>query len=738
MTNLVRLTTPLGSDVLRVEKVSLKEELGRLSEYQLDLISEQGDIDLDKLMGKPITIHLETNGDPRHFNAYVSRISQGGRRGRYFAYRLIARPWLWFLTLTRDCRMFQDMKVPEILAEIFDEHSQISAYESELTDEYGVWDYCVQYRESDFDFVSRLMEHEGIYYYFKHTDGKHTLVLCDGPSPHDKAKGCDKLLFVPIDGAVRPDVNYAWDWTLNREIQPGAFALTDYDFEKPSVDLQSRRKIVNPHALAEFEVYDYPGEYIVPGDGELYTRTRIEEMHARYERTSGKTNAHALAVGHLFMLEKHPRPDQNVDYLVVSTDIVATNPHVEAGGVTDSTFSCDFTALNSRAPFRSERSTPKPKVLGLQTAIVTGASGQDIFCDKYGRIKVSFHWDRYDKRDDKSSCWIRVSQNWGGKNWGGMFIPHVGQEVIVQFLEGDPDRPIVTGRVYNAEQMPPVELPAGKTQSIIRDHGGNEIKLEGADGTQQIKIHSPFGNTTFAMGAPHSPGNGIWAATDLFYKMTVGQDWDELTKGSKFEVVQNEKREHIIANSYKWFDADAFEVVRGHKDSAVQGFKTERILGYEQKTVGGFNLTTIVGSETKLNFAFKNDIIAGLNTKMFKGGLINIDSSSTLGKSPKVFEAIGQAARKIGREIRDYEFIKIKSGVAKEVFEDLTQKIGKWGVKVQGVCDLETGGGFNVKAGGHVNVDTSMATFMGNVDVMKDVGVFGDSFCFGSVFVAKK
>jgi type VI secretion system secreted protein VgrG len=255
------------------------------------------------------------------------------------------------------------------------------------------------------------------------------------------------------------------------------------------------------HAFAEYEIYDYPGDYNERGDGELYARTRVEEMQAKFERVRGTTNSRALATGQLFTLTDHPRDDQNTEYLVVSTDVELKSTEHEAVAGSGAEYKCRFTALNSHQPFRPERTTPKPIVQGPQTAITVGPSGETIYTDNFGRVKVQFHWDRYGKWDDKSSCWIRVSQNWGGKGWGGMFIPHVGQEVIVHFLEGDPDSPLITGRVYNAENMPPIELPAGKTQSVIRDHGANQIIMEGDGGKQQIHILSPTSGTIMTMGA---------------------------------------------------------------------------------------------------------------------------------------------------------------------------------------------------------------------------------------------
>ena len=292
------------------------------------------------------------------------------------------------------------------------------------------------------------------------------------------------------------------EWSVTRELQPGKYALTDFDYEKPGVDLQVKSRFPREHAMSEYEIYDYPGAYAERGDGELYARTRIEELQAKFERVRGTTNARGLATGQLFTLTSHPREDQNAEYLVVSTEYELKSNEYEASEAGPADYDCRFVALKSQQPFRPERLTPKPVVQGPQTAITVGPNGESIHTDKLGRVKVHFHWNRYSKKDDTSSCWIRVSQNWGGKGWGGMFIPHVGQEVIVQFLEGDPDMPLITGRVYNAENMPPVPLPAGKTQSIIRDHGSNRIIMEGDGGNQRMTMFSPTSSTWITVGAP--------------------------------------------------------------------------------------------------------------------------------------------------------------------------------------------------------------------------------------------
>jgi type VI secretion system secreted protein VgrG len=396
----IEITTPLEKDMLLLHRMRGKEELGRLFEYQLDLLSADPSVPLDEVLGKTLTITLRRpEEEVRYFNGYCTRISQGGKRGRYYTYSATMSPWLWFLTRTTNCRIFQEKTVPDIIKEIFAQHSAIVDVKDELTETYTPWEYCVQYRESDFDFVSRLMEMEGIYYFFTHVEGRHTMVMSDSYSAHTLARQ-EEIPYIPPGKVVRPDLEHIAEWTITHEVRPGKYALRDYDFERPSVDLQVKTNIQREHALAEYEIYDYPGDYIQRSDGEQYARLRIEEQQAKYEQVSGKTNWRSMASGALFKLGAHPRADQNAEYLIVSTAIELQSSEYESlddPGTPAVPYSCSFKALNSHQPFRSERITKKPMVRGPQTAIVVGPSGETIHTDKYGRIKVHFHWDRHGK-----------------------------------------------------------------------------------------------------------------------------------------------------------------------------------------------------------------------------------------------------------------------------------------------------------------------------------------------------
>ncbi len=612
MTRTFELTTPLGKDVLLFHRMSVREELSRLSEYRLDMLSDKGDIKLDDILGKNVTVKAELPDNKwRYFNGFVTRFSQGGTYGRYFIYRATVRPWLWMLTRTANCRIFQKMTVPDILKKVFNDHSQIADTKFELTGSYEVWDYCVQYRETDFNFVSRLMEQEGIYYYLKHKDGHHTAVFADSYSAHAPFDGYAQIPFIPHDRAARPEQERVTDWHLEREIQSGRYVIDDYDFEKPSVELQVKTKVKRDNVHADYEIYDYPGEYIKKSDGEHYVQSRMEEVQAQYELAHGQCNARGLCAGHLFKLTGQPRDDQNREYLVVAAEHHAEYSQYESieGGGTS--YDCSFTVLNSKQPFRPARLTPKPAVQGPQTAVVVGPSGDEIYTDKYGRVKVQFHWDRVGQKNENSSCWMRVSHPWAGKNWGMVSIPRIGQEVIVDFLEGDPDQPIITGRVYNAEQMPPWDLPANMTQTGVLTRstkGGsganaNAIRFEDKKGDEQLWIHAEKNQD---IEVEHDETH--WVGNDR--TKTVDHDETSHIKHDRTETVDNNETITIGVNRSEKV---------GNNETIVIGVNRTETVGSNESITIGSNRTITVGASETATVALQRTHSVGVNETISVG-----------------------------------------------------------------------------------------------------------------------
>jgi len=492
----IAIDTPLGEDVLLLRSFSGHEEISHLSEFDLDLLSEDYEINFDDIIGQNVTIRMELpEGGMRYWNGYINRFVQGVSTSVQFAqYRATMVPWLWFLTQTSDCRIFQEKTVPDIIKQVFNDLG-FSDIEDRLSGGYRTWTYCVQYRETDFNFVSRLMEQEGIYHYFLHEQGKCTIVLCDSRSKHDPYGDYGEIDFI-ADAQGSAILERISEWTVEKRVRSGKFAHVDYNFEKPSTSLMSIEKLKMPHAEADYEIYDYPGEYSEKTDGDKYAKLRMEELAQSHEVCTGQSDSRGICSGYLFTLAKHSRINQNREYLVVSTGYQAAAEAYETSDQMNETCVCSFTVIHSSVQFRPERSTPKPIIQGSQTAMVTGPSGKEIYTDKHGRVKVQFHWDREGEYDQNTSCWIRVSQVHAGKSFGGIDIPRIGEEVIVSFIEGDPDRPIITGRVYNAESMPPFGLPGQKVVSGMKSNstpgggGYNEMSMDDSKGKENITIHA--------------------------------------------------------------------------------------------------------------------------------------------------------------------------------------------------------------------------------------------------------
>src|SRR5882672_1499528 len=477
--------------------------------------------------------------------------------------------WLWFLTRTADCKIFQEKTAPEIIKEVFGDHS-MAIFEDGLTGSYAKRDYCVQYRETDFAFVSRIMEEEGIYYYFEHKDGKHTCKLVDSESGHKKLENKASIAYYPPGRALHGNEEYIQSFRQAQRIEPGTVATRSFDFTKPKADLGVKAQNIQQNQSADYEVFDFQGDYVLADNGEHFAKVRVDEFHTEFELAEAETNVRDIAVGHLFSLTNAPRKDQEKDYLIVSADWDLRNNTYEASINEDAAYSCTMTLLQSKQQFRPARSTPRPTMGGPQTAVVVGPGGEEIYTDKYGRVKVQFHWDRYGKKNENSSCWIRVSSPWAGKQWGTISTPRIGQEVIVDFLEGDPDQPIITGRVYNAEQMPPYELPANKTQSGMKSRssmgGGpanfNEIRFEDKAGSEQVFIHAEK-NQDIEVEKDETH----WVGQDR--KKTIDRDETSHIKHDRTETVDNDETITVHGNRTETVDKNETITIHMNRTETV-------------------------------------------------------------------------------------------------------------------------------------------------------------------------
>ena len=593
MTRRVTIHTPLG-DELHLRELRGQENISQLFSLDVEMLSENESIDPKALLGKNATIEIETQGGGRRFiDGIVTRFGMQGQDHRHYAYKARLSPWLWLATRKSDFRIFQNLNVPDIIEQVLGVYGH--PMQRKLTRAYRSWDYCVQYNESDCDFVSRLMEHEGIYYFFEHASGRHTLVLCDDIiASHGALPGGESIPFYPPEKAAAGDQENIHAWQLEQEIKPGRHYIDDYDFKKPRAELSHMRRDPPGHAHDGHETYEWPGGYTEYGDGDAYIRVRLKQGLTGHSRVRGQSCHRALATGYTFSLYNYPRGDQNRQYLITGLSyhlkenprVSAVAPGAKGSAAEDGSFQrYELQAQPTSLAFTPPRTTPKPRTTGPQTAVVVGPAGEEIWTDEYGRIKVQFHWDRLGSKDQNSSCWIRVATNWAGPGFGAISIPRIGHEVVVDFLNGDPDYPLVTGCVYNAANMPPWALPANATQS-------------------GIKTRSSKGG---AAGAGMKNGPGDANAIRFEDKAGAEQLWlhaqkDQLTEVENDEDkwVGNDRRKTIDRDETSVIHRDRTETVDRDETITVHNNRTERV-DHDEKISIGDNRNEDVGIDENIS-----------------------------------------------------------------------------------------------------------------------------------------
>ncbi|MEW6361234.1 MAG: type VI secretion system tip protein TssI/VgrG [Acidobacteriota bacterium] len=646
---LLSLSTPLAYDYLLIKRLKAYEAMSQLFQYEIEALHEETDaghtptiVDPARVIGQPmVVLARQLDGAERHFHGICTRFVQGTRNERFTKYQIILRPRAWLLTQIRQSRIFQQKSVPDILRKVFDGLD----VKFELQGKYEPRNYCVQYRESDWDFAARLMEEEGIFFFFEHGEQSHRMIIADTPQSNVKLPGKNKIPFrIDISSNQEEWQGSITAFRLENSLNTGKVTLWDHNFELPGKKLEavqvSRFTIGGNQQL---ESYDFPGDFahrfdgIAPGGGEQASelnkifednkRTagiRQQEIDVEYKDAFGTADCCALTPGYRFELEKFPVAEQNGDHVIIAARTEAIqSPSYFSDEEVENAYQCQFVCIPhgkpDAAPFRPARRTPKPVVRGSQTATVVGPAGEEIFTDKYGRVKVQFHWDREGKADAGSSCWLRVAQTWAGKKWGTMFIPRIGQEVIVDFLEGDPDKPIIIGSVYNPDNMPPYTLPDEKTKSTIKTNsskgggGFNEIRFEDKKGLEQIFIHAE-------------------------------KDADIRVKNDCREIIVHDR--HLIVKN------DQIEKVEKDKSLTVTGNQTEKIDGNVHLKVGtskeskiGNKYAVDAGQEIHLKAGLTATIEAGTNLTLKVGGnFININPGGVFIKGTMVMLNSGGAA----------------------------------------------------------------------------------------------
>lgn len=640
-----RIATPLGDDVVVLRNALLVEELGWPFELTVDLLSDDHQIAFNDILGQNVTVSIllpqvegEEEETVRYINGYVRTFQRLRPLGRYMQYRAQISPWLWLLSRTSDCRIFQNQTLPDVVKAVFRARG-FTDFEETYSGVHAHREYVVQYRETDFNFVSRLMEEEGIYYYFKHEENRHILVMTDAASSHQAYEGYEEIPIMGEDaGRGRHHTEHLGEWQTIAKVHSGAYAQNDFDFKNIHKDLNAASTRTREHAEAAMEIYDYPGGYVERDPGDYLARCRMEEIACCHTVHTASGDVRGVTPGWVF--EVDDRSDSGLEgrFLTIATrtefhtdEYQAVQPGAERQG---ESLRCEVTAIPADEQFRPPRTTRKPQIPGPQTAFVAGPSGEEIYTDEYGRVKVQFHWDRASAGDENSSCWIRVAQTWAGKKWGAIYTPRIGQEVIVEFLEGDPDRPIITGRTYNGQAMPPYELPAQKTVSTVKScsskgaGGFNEIRFEDKKGSEQVFINAQTNQD-----------------------VRVGSDSFEFIGRNRHLIVKKDQFEHVENNRDEIVDADHKEKIGKDRHLKVEGKQAMEVVGSKSLTVGGDVIEVFKANhseQTTADYYLKamNVVIEGMTALTIKvgGNFVNISPGGVYISGSMVYINSGGAA----------------------------------------------------------------------------------------------
>jgi type VI secretion system secreted protein VgrG len=670
---LLQVTTPLGEQPLVVTGFRGTETISRLFSFNLNLIAENSTtVDFDRLIGNPITLAITTPGNGgstewRYVNGICAAFSQGDRNQEFSSYFAEVVPKIWLLTHVAQSRVFQQLSVPDILKQVFQGYD----CDYQLRGQYDPREYCVQYRETDFSFASRLMEDEGIYYFFVHSDGAHKMIIADTPQSHTDVPGLPQARYQMIEGGPRTG-DHVWQWTKTQTIRASKYTLWDHHFQQPTQNLEAKQNILPSvqvgavtHNLKDavnspLEIYDFPGGYaerhdgISPSGGEQPQRLqqlfednqrtvklRMEAEAVRSLEIQGISTCANFVAGHKFSLERHF--DAQGEYVLVSVVHEGSlgRPYRSGQGDAGLTYTNNFSCIPIQLPYRPQRETPVPFIAGVQNALVVGPAGKEIFIDKYGRVKVQFYWDRLGQKNENSSCWLRVGQSFAGKRWGASFWPRLGQEVLVAFVEGDPDQPVIVGSVYNAEQMPAYEgdgldpkhqndpnVSGVKTNSTLGGSGFNEIRFDDTKGNEELFFHAE-------RDLDITTKNDSLAATYGNRHQIIGTNQDGQKSGSQFEEVYQDKNLTVNRNQIEQV-GDSMQLLiggidsgQGHQDVVIKGTRKQSVGQDDNLQITGDRKEKVDGSQS-LTVGMGRQEKVGMNHALEAGMAINLKGGMTV------------------------------------------------------------------------------------------------------------
>lgn len=624
---LIEVKTPLGADALVIHGLSGSEFISGLFRFSLDLLAEESArIDPQALLGQSVSVSMLDDNRKRYFHGIVSKVATGRRDEHFIHYYAEVVPWFWRLSLKTTSRIFQDKTVVQIIESIFEELKKSFPevnYRDATTEDHIALDYCVQYRETDLSFVSRLMEREGIFYFFEHSENKHTLIFADSSTAITSCPGKSQILY--REGGTGEGEGIITHWQEDWAELSGKYSMRDHHFQLPSKSLE-----VNDQAhdtqMSSLESYDYPGEFVarfnkpeqrlalVEKEGQKRIRIHMEQELLDEVLSAGRSSRRNLIAGYKFTLAKHFACDG--DYILTEVQhSVAQSPDYISGEVANTPYQNRFTCVPAKTHLRPRKVSHKPVVSGPQTAVVAVKSGEESWLDKFGRVRVQFFWEREGKDNETSACWVRVAQKWAGTGWGAHFWPRLGQEVVVEFLEGDPDRPLITGSVYNPENMPPYALPDNYTRSGIVTETSkynsstnfNELRFEDKEDHEQIFIN---------------------AERDMDWRVehdqreSTGNNRDLVVKTNQTELIEAAKQEHIKGQHAEKVDGNASREIGGADKKQIAGKLSLHVSGAAHQNVG--TVYTLVGDEIHLKSSQKIVIDALRVSAKGPGGFVDV------------------------------------------------------------------------------------------------------------------
>jgi type VI secretion system secreted protein VgrG len=719
----LQVTTPLGNDKLLITGFRGSESISNLFFFEMDLIAENSTaVDFSKLVGKEITLKIATPGngsDPdwRYIDGICAAFSQADRNERFTRFSAEVVPKVWLLTQQSQSRIFQQKSVPDILKAV------LTGFDCswKLQGQYEPREYCVQYRESDFDFASRLMEEEGIFYFFNHTESGHTMIVADNPQAHVVVPGLTTVRYGMMEGGLRK-ADHVYGWRKIQSLRTGKYTLWDHNFQQPTQNLEAKTDITDSiqvgtvsHKLKDstngsLERYDFPGAYAVRFDGvspsggaqsdrlqkilddkNRTVKLRMQAAAVETLKIDGSSSCANFVVGHKFTLDRHF--DADGDYVLVSVlhDGSITDSYTSGSQSEEFSYKNTFNCIPFQLPYRPIYKTPRPFVHGVQNAIVTGPSGEEIFTDKYGRVKVQFYWDRQGKKDANSSCWLRVGSSWAGKQWGFIQIPRIGQEVLVAFVEGNPDEPVIVGSVWNPETMPTYALPGNKTRSGVQTRsslGGaaanyNEIRFEDKKGSEELYVHA------------EKDQNNVVEHNET---TQVGNDRTENVGHDETITIGNNRTEKVGVNEMITIGSNRTENVGVNETITIGSNRTEQVGANETITVAGNRTRTVNQNET-VTVALNRARTIGVNDAITVGAAQAI----TVGAAQAITVGAGQSTT-VGAEqtntIGDAQTTSVGADQINTISNNRTSEIGEEdAVKVGTKLTLDAGEEILIKTG---------------------------------------